>query len=89
MVFHYSLPPISGMSLKFFIVPLYSSEILNLPHDHCSATIIWKAFSPTTIISANGPQFEGAVIALFHLLMTKTDKVLALQEAFFDRTFQT
>ena len=33
-------------------------------------SIIWKAFSPTTINTGTGTQFEGAIIALFHLLMT-------------------
>ena len=37
--------------------------------------IIWKAFSPYTINGARGTEFEGAVIALFHLLLTRTDKV--------------
>ncbi|KAK9949938.1 hypothetical protein M0R45_005446 [Rubus argutus] len=45
--------------------------------------IIWKAFSPKTINSGRGAEFEGAVIALFHLLITRTDKVLALREAFY------
>ena len=46
-------------------------------------SIIWKAFSPTTINSGRGTEFEGAVIALFHLLLTRTDKVRALKEAFY------
>jgi protein transport protein SEC61 subunit alpha len=37
--------------------------------------IIWKAFSPTTINTGRGAEFEGAIIALFHLLITRTDKV--------------
>ncbi|XP_037494706.1 protein transport protein Sec61 subunit alpha [Jatropha curcas] len=45
--------------------------------------IIWKAFSPTTINSGRGAEFEGAVIALFHLLITRPDKVRALREAFY------
>jgi len=45
--------------------------------------IIWKAFSPTTINSGRGAEFEGAVIALFHLLITRSDKVRALKEAFY------
>ncbi|CAN1219644.1 Protein transport protein Sec61 subunit alpha isoform 2 [Linum perenne] len=49
----------------------------------CSESIIWKAFSPTTINSGRGAEFEGAVIALFHLLITRTDKVRALREAFY------
>ena len=48
-----------------------------------SENIIWKAFSPTTINSGRGAEFEGAVIALFHLLITRTDKVRALREAFY------
>uniref|UniRef100_A0A8C0HZ09 Translocon Sec61/SecY plug domain-containing protein n=1 Tax=Balaenoptera musculus TaxID=9771 RepID=A0A8C0HZ09_BALMU len=31
-------------------------------------TIVWKAFSPTTINAGRGTEFEGAVIVLFHLL---------------------
>ncbi|CAA3007621.1 transport Sec61 subunit alpha-like [Olea europaea subsp. europaea] len=46
-------------------------------------SIIWKAFSPTTVNSGRGAEFEGAVIALFHLLITRTDKVRALREAFY------
>ncbi|KAE9458014.1 hypothetical protein C3L33_10065, partial [Rhododendron williamsianum] len=46
-------------------------------------SIIWKAFSPTTINSGRGAEFEGAIIALFHLLITRTDKVRALREAFY------
>jgi protein transport protein SEC61 subunit alpha len=45
-------------------------------------TIIWKAFSPTTLVTGNGTEFEGAVIAMFHLLITKRDKARALVEAF-------
>jgi len=44
--------------------------------------ICWKAFSPTTINTGRGTEFEGAVIALFHLLITRQDKVRALREAF-------
>mmetsp|Transcript_3246 Transcript_3246/g.6461 ORF Transcript_3246/g.6461 Transcript_3246/m.6461 type:complete len:482 (+) Transcript_3246:209-1654(+) len=46
-------------------------------------SIIWKAFSPTTINTGRGTEFEGALVALFHLLITKQDKVRALQEAFY------
>jgi protein transport protein SEC61 subunit alpha len=45
-------------------------------------SIIWKAFSPTTINTGRGPEFEGALIALFHLLLTWNDKGRALKEAF-------
>merc|ERR550514_1655358 len=46
-------------------------------------TIVWKAFSPYTVNTGRGHEFEGAVIALFHLLATKADKVRALREAFY------
>jgi len=45
--------------------------------------IVWKAFSPTTINTGRGTEFEGAIIALFHLLITRQDKVRALKEAFY------
>jgi len=44
--------------------------------------IVWKAFSPTTINTGRGTEFEGAIIALFHLLITRNDKGRALKEAF-------
>uniref|UniRef100_A0A1I7WMK0 Plug_translocon domain-containing protein n=1 Tax=Heterorhabditis bacteriophora TaxID=37862 RepID=A0A1I7WMK0_HETBA len=46
-------------------------------------TIVWKAFSPATMNTGRGTEFEGAVIALFHLLATRSDKVRALREAFY------
>jgi len=46
-------------------------------------SIVWKAASPTTINTGKGTEFEGAVIALFHLLISKSDKVMALKEAFY------
>jgi len=45
--------------------------------------IVWKAFSPTTINTGRGTEFEGAIVALFHLLVTRADKVRALREAFY------
>jgi len=45
--------------------------------------IVWKAFSPTTINTGRGTEFEGAVIALFHLLITRNNKIAALKEAFY------
>jgi len=45
--------------------------------------IVWKSFSPTTINTGRGTEFEGAIIALFHLLLTRHDKVRALKEAFY------
>lgn len=46
-------------------------------------TIIWKAFSPTTMNSGRGTEFEGAIIALFHLLITRKDKIRAVREALY------
>ncbi|PWN33101.1 putative endoplasmic reticulum insertion protein SEC61 [Meira miltonrushii] len=46
-------------------------------------SIVWKAFSPTTINTGRGPEFEGAFVALFHLLFTWHDKSRALKEAFY------
>jgi protein transport protein SEC61 subunit alpha len=46
-------------------------------------TIVWKAFSPSTINTGNGTEFEGAIIALFHLLVVRPDKMRALQHAFY------
>ena len=45
--------------------------------------IIWKALSPTTLNSGRGVEFEGALIALVHLLFTRSDKLRALREAFY------
>jgi len=46
-------------------------------------TIVWKSFSPTTLNTGRGTEFEGAVIALFHLMITRNDKVKALKEALY------
>jgi protein transport protein SEC61 subunit alpha len=46
-------------------------------------TVMWKAFSPTTHNAGRGTEFEGAIIALFHLLLTKKDKLGAMREALF------
>eukprot|EP00009_Paramoeba_aestuarina_P000637 CAMPEP_0201508766 /NCGR_PEP_ID=MMETSP0161_2-20130828/2024_1 /ASSEMBLY_ACC=CAM_ASM_000251 /TAXON_ID=180227 /ORGANISM="Neoparamoeba aestuarina, Strain SoJaBio B1-5/56/2" /LENGTH=397 /DNA_ID=CAMNT_0047903525 /DNA_START=260 /DNA_END=1453 /DNA_ORIENTATION=- len=44
-------------------------------------TIVWKCFSPTTLSTGRGTEFEGALIALFHLLTTRNDKTRAIKEA--------
>ncbi len=46
-------------------------------------SIVWKAFSPTTVNTGRGPEFEGALVALFHLLFTWNDKTRALKEALY------
>ena len=40
--------------------------------------ILWKSFSPITIRTEQGAEFEGAVSALFHFLLTKQNKLSAL-----------
>jgi len=45
--------------------------------------IIWKAFSPTTINQGRGTEFEGAIIAFFHLMIVRNDKFRALKEALY------
>ena len=46
-------------------------------------SIAWNVFSPTTVNTGKGTEFQGCIIALFHMLITKTDKVAALREAFY------
>jgi protein transport protein SEC61 subunit alpha len=46
-------------------------------------SIVWRAFSPTTVNTGRGPEFEGAIVCLVHLLITWPDKQLALREAFY------
>merc|ERR1719188_1931271 len=46
-------------------------------------SIVWKAFSPQTINRGRGAEFEGALVALFHLTLTRGDKVKAIKEAFY------
>lgn len=70
------------------------SQILNYFHSYfLLSTVVSRLFVLTfgiTLASTvnfslglSGTEFEGAVIALFHLLATRTDKVRALREAFY------
>merc|ERR1719329_1662147 len=45
--------------------------------------IVWKALSPSTMNTGRGPEFEGAIIALFHMLISRSDKFTALKDAFY------
>ena len=45
--------------------------------------IFWKALAPTTINTGRGKEFEGAIIAFFHLISVRKDKKRALVEAFY------
>ena len=73
----------SGMGFGGSILICCRSGISLFIATNICESIIWKAFSPTTINTGRGPEFEGAVIALFHLLLTWPDKQRALREAFY------
>ena len=46
--------------------------------------VMWKSFSINSYQTITGNyEYEGGIVALFHLLITKEDKVLALQRAFY------
>jgi protein transport protein SEC61 subunit alpha len=46
-------------------------------------SIIWKSFSPTTMNTGKGTEFEGAVVATFHFLTSRSNKLAALRDAFY------
>jgi protein transport protein SEC61 subunit alpha len=48
-----------------------------------SESIIWKGFSPFTVTSDKGVEYEGALIATIHFLITKKNKVEAIHRAFY------
>ena len=48
-----------------------------------SENIVWKAFSPFTVTSERGVEYEGAIIATIHFLITKKNKVEAIHRAFY------
>lgn len=45
--------------------------------------IVWKSFSPITVNTGRGAEFEGAVVAAVHLLLTRPNKFQALKEALY------
>lgn len=45
--------------------------------------VFWKTFAPTTTTSSGKTEFDGAIVALFHLLGSRKDKKRALIEAFY------
>ena len=47
---------------------------------------MWKCFSPFTVASERGIEYEGAIIAFFHFLITKKKKSEAFYLAFFRRS---
>lgn len=46
-------------------------------------TIVWETFSPMSVKTESGQEYEGAIIALIHGLYVKTDKLAAIQQAFY------
>lgn len=48
-----------------------------------SENIVWRSLSPITIKSEYGTEFEGSIIALIHLLLTKPNKGTAIYQAFY------
>jgi len=50
---------------------------------HICETVAWQAFSPTTVITGRGVEFEGAILALFHVLYARKNKLYAIAEALF------
>jgi protein transport protein SEC61 subunit alpha len=48
-----------------------------------SENIMWKSFSPFTVTSERGIEYEGAIITAVHLLMTKKNKVEAIHRSFY------
>ena len=48
-----------------------------------SEKIIWQSFSPFTVTSDRGVEYEGAIITFIHLLLTKKNKLEAVQRAFY------
>ena len=46
-------------------------------------SILWRAFSPVTIKTENGIEFEGAVIAMFHFFLTKKSLWTAFYLSFY------
>ena len=44
---------------------------------------MWKSFSPHTVTSDIGIEYEGAIITEVHLLMSKKNKVEAIHRAFY------
>ena len=50
---------------------------------HICETVVWKALSTRTINTGRGTEFEGAIIALFHLIIVRRNKFQAISEALF------
>ena len=42
---------------------------------HICENVLWSAFSPTTVTTASGTEFEGCIWAFFHLIFTRKNKI--------------
>ncbi|KAF6134648.1 hypothetical protein GIB67_002049 [Kingdonia uniflora] len=82
-VMELGMTPIITSGMVIQLLYGFGSGISLFTATNICENIIWQTFSPTTINSGWGMEFEGAVIALVHLLIRRTDKVCALREAFF------
>jgi SecY len=75
------------------IVSYFLNEILDYYGICCAITLLMaknvckmifgQAFSPVTIDTGRGPEFEGSVICFVHLLFSWANKGLAVHESFF------
>ena len=74
---------VAGLIVLLQDVLLQKGSGISLFIETICETIVWKSFSPSTVNTGRGTEFEGALIALFHLLATCQDKVCALSEAFY------
>ena len=74
---------VAGLIVLLQDVLLQKGSGISLFIETICETIVWKSFSPSTVNTSHGTEFEGALIALFHLLATCQDKVCALWEALF------
>jgi len=45
--------------------------------------IFWRSFSPITLRTDAGTEFEGSIIAFFHSMLTNKNKTNALYHSFF------
>ena len=61
----------------------YGSGISLFIAAHICETVFWQAFSVTTINTGRGTEFEGAVLAFFHLIFVRSNKIQAIGEALF------
>lgn len=46
-------------------------------------SIFWNAFSPITVDTGRGPEFEGSILCFLHLISSWTNKWMAVREAIF------